>query len=112
MPCNFFVSASVAWLSRFERLICELILARERNWPAPNVWVLIAQMVEHCGTNVEAVGSNPFEVPKFLFSGLFAIALIAITTATIMSSFKYRKIPKISPSMYKPLQIVTQKTLR
>ena len=25
---------------------------------------------------------------------------------------KYRKIPKISPSKYKPLKIVTQKTLR
>ena len=29
-----------------------------------------------------------------------------------MRDFQYRKIPKISPSMYKPLKIVTQKTLR
>ena len=29
------------------------------NWPAPNVWVFIAQMVEHCSANVAAMGSNP-----------------------------------------------------
>ena len=28
----------------------------------------IAQLVEHCSTNAEAMGSNPVEVPKF-FSG-------------------------------------------
>ena len=38
------------------------------NWPPPNVWVLIAQLVEHCSANAEAMGSNPVEVPKF-FSG-------------------------------------------
>ena len=37
------------------------------NWPAPNVWVFIAQMVEHCSANAEAIGSNPVEVPKTLF---------------------------------------------
>ena len=26
------------------------------NWPAPNVWVFIAQLVEHCSANVEAMG--------------------------------------------------------
>ena len=35
------------------------------NWPPPNVWVLIAQVVEHCSANAEAMGSNPVEVPKF-----------------------------------------------
>ena len=35
------------------------------NWPAPNVWVFIAQLVEHCSANAEVVGSNPVEVPKF-----------------------------------------------
>ena len=34
------------------------------NWPPPNVWVLIAQLVEHCSANAEAMGSNPVEVPK------------------------------------------------
>ena len=33
------------------------------NWPAPNVF--IAQLVEHCSANAEAMGSNPVEVPKF-----------------------------------------------
>ena len=31
---------------------------------APNVWVFIAQLVEHCSTNAEAMGSNPFEAVK------------------------------------------------
>ena len=30
----------------------------------------------------------------------------------MIKELTYRKIPKISPSMYKPLKIVTQKTLR
>ena len=37
------------------------------NWPAPNVWIFIAQMVEHCSANAEAMGSNPVEVPKIFF---------------------------------------------
>ena len=43
------------------------------NWPASNVWVFIAQIVEYVSANAEAMGSNPVEVPK-IFSGLFAIA--------------------------------------
>ena len=39
------------------------------NWPASNIWVFIAQLVEHCSANAEAMGSNPVEVLKF-FSGL------------------------------------------
>ena len=39
------------------------------NWPAPNIWVFIAQLVEHCRANAEAMGSNPVEALKF-FSGL------------------------------------------
>ena len=27
------------------------------NWPAPNIWVFIAQMVVHCSANAEAMGS-------------------------------------------------------
>ena len=37
------------------------------NWPTPNAWVFIAQMVEHCSANAEAMGSNPIEVPKNFF---------------------------------------------
>ena len=40
------------------------------NWPAPNIWVFIAQLVEHCSANAEAMGSNPVEALKFFFSGL------------------------------------------
>ena len=42
------------------------------NWPAPNIWVFIAQLVEHCSANAEAMGSNPVEAQKFFFffSGL------------------------------------------
>ena len=39
------------------------------NWPALNMWVFIAQLVEHCSANAEAMGSNPFGALKF-FSGL------------------------------------------
>ena len=57
------------------------------NWPAFNVWLFLAQMVEHGSVlqrlNAEAMDSNPVEVPNF-FSGEFAI-----TTATIISSFKF-----------------------
>ena len=31
-----------------------------KNWPASSVWVFIAQLVEHCSVNVEAMGSNFF----------------------------------------------------
>ena len=37
------------------------------NWPAPNIWVFIAQLVEHCSANAEAMGSNPVEAPNFFF---------------------------------------------
>ena len=43
------------------------------NWPAPNVWVFRAQLVEHCSANTEAMGLNPVEDLKFLFLGQFAI---------------------------------------
>ena len=37
------------------------------NWPVPNQWVFIAQLVEHCSANAEAMGSNPVEGPKTFF---------------------------------------------
>ena len=37
------------------------------NWPAPNVWVFTAQMVEHCSANAEAMGSSPVEFPQNFF---------------------------------------------
>ena len=36
------------------------------NWPAPNnVWVFIAQLVEHCSANAKTMGSNTVEFPTF-----------------------------------------------
>ena len=35
------------------------------NWPAPNVWIFIAQLVEHCSPKTEAMGLNPLEVEIF-----------------------------------------------
>ena len=59
-------------------------------WPAPNVWVFIAQLVEHYSTNTEATDSNPVEALKifFLFLFFFAVAEIAISTAVVTSSFQ------------------------
>ena len=37
------------------------------NWPAPNVWVFIAQLVEHCSAKAEAMRSIPVEAPKTFF---------------------------------------------
>ena len=44
------------------------------NWPAPNVWVFIAPLVEHCSANAEAMALNPVEAPKTFFGLYFAIA--------------------------------------
>ena len=41
-----------------------------------------------CSVNAETMGSNPVKVPKKFWGVLFAIAEIAITTASIISSFK------------------------
>ena len=53
----------------------------------PNIRLFIAQLVEHCSANTEAMGSNPVEALKILFGLKFAIAYIAITTAIITSPF-------------------------
>ena len=34
--------------------------------PAPNIWVFIARLVEHCSANAEAMISNPVEALKTL----------------------------------------------
>ena len=39
------------------------------NWPAPNVKVFIAQLVEHYTTNAETMGSNPNEVLNIFWGG-------------------------------------------
>ena len=45
-------------------------------------------MLWQCSANAEAMDSNPVKVPEKFFGVLFAIAEIAITTASIISSFK------------------------
>ena len=51
-----------------------------KNQPDPNV-------LEYCSANAEGMGLDPVEAPN-LFLGSFAVALTAITTASIKSSFK------------------------
>jgi len=67
-----------------------MILSQDKmdstNWPAPNVWVIISQRVEHYSANAVVMGSNPVEVPKIFLD--FVISQIAITNVTIRSSFK------------------------
>ena len=53
-------------------------------------------MLKHCSANVEAMRSNPVGVTN-LFSGLFAIPSIAITTAMIIiSSFKFFPLKRVA----------------
>ena len=45
---------------------------KKKNWPAPNSYGFIAQLVEHCTGIAEVTGSNPAEA--WIFSGFsFAI---------------------------------------
>ena len=44
------------------------------NWPAPNIWVFIAQLLEHFSANAEAMGSNPVKAPQIFFGLKFVIA--------------------------------------
>ena len=44
---------------------CSWVKMNSTNWSAPNVWVFMAQLVEHWSANAEAMGSNPVEDPKF-----------------------------------------------
>ena len=55
------------------------------NWPAPNVWVFIAQLVEHCSANAEAMGSNPVK-PRKHFSNLIDLFSLYI----LFSHFRLR----------------------
>ena len=66
-------TAEIRILNEDEIMILSQDNMNSTNWPAPNVWVFIAQRLEHCSSNPEVMGSNPVEVPKF-FSDLFAIS--------------------------------------
>ena len=41
------------------------------NWSGPNKWVFIAQLMEHCSTNTEAMGSNPVEAQTFFLPKIY-----------------------------------------
>ena len=56
------------------------------NWPAPNAWVFIAQLVELWNANANAVVQFPLK-PRNIFGHKLHIAQIAITTATVISLF-------------------------
>ena len=43
-------------------------------WSASNIWVFMAQLVEHCSNKAEVMGSNPVEALKIYFGLKFAIA--------------------------------------
>ena len=58
-----FIHVSFTYGSFLSRVPC----MNSINWPAPNVWVFIAQLVEHWSANAEAKGSNPVEAPKTFF---------------------------------------------
>ena len=54
-------------LSTFYVSFLSWVKINSTNRPVPNVWVFIAQMVENCSANTEAMGSNAIELPKFFF---------------------------------------------
>ena len=66
-------TAEIRILNEVEIMILSQDKMNSTNWPAPNVWVFIAQRLEHWSSNAEVMGSNPVEVPNF-FSDLFAIS--------------------------------------
>ena len=60
------------------------------NWPAPNAWVFIAQLVELCNANANANANAVVQFPlkpRNIFGHKLHIAQIAITTATVISLF-------------------------
>ena len=44
----------------------EFPVTNSLNWSAPNIRIFIAQLVEHCNANAEAMGLNPVETLDFL----------------------------------------------
>ena len=59
------------------------------NWQASSVWVFIAQLVEHCSANAEAMGSNPVEAPKNFFQAISQLLKLQFTAVVIYSFHLY-----------------------
>ena len=58
------------------------------NWAASSVWVFIAQLVEHCRANAEAMGSNLVETPNnFFFPATAIVPCSAICISAVHNSF-------------------------
>ena len=53
------------------------------NWPAPNSYGFMAQLVEHCTGIAEVTGSNPAEAWIFFFGLLFRNCLNCVSAAGI-----------------------------
>ena len=61
---------------------------KKKNWPAPNSYGFIAQLVEHCTGIAEVTGSNPAEAWVF-FRLLFRNCLNCVSTAKIFHNVIY-----------------------
>ena len=70
--CDYHISISSVF-SKFKLTVhftchsCQGWKMNSINWSAPNIWVFIAQLVEHGCANAEAMGSNPVEALKKKF---------------------------------------------
>ena len=69
---SYIGSRQIGWVHSFHRLRWT---PQSTNWPAPNVWVFMAQLVELCSAKEEAMGSNPVGVPKFFCVNLQLLKL-------------------------------------
>ena len=53
---------------RYDHRICHSrVKMNSTNWTAPNMRVLVANLIEHCRANAETIGSNPAEEKKFFY---------------------------------------------
>ena len=70
------------------------------NWPAPNEWVFIAQLVEHCSANAEAMGSQ-LRWPNFPFICMSTLHMIFIRGYLVVCyrALYLTNVSYISPSM-------------
>ena len=70
------------------------------NWPASSVWVLIAQLGEHCSANAEATGSNPVKALKIFFWGYFRNCLNCDSLRWSHTHFKKVKVVSLLVSYF------------
>ena len=56
------------------KMITDIFISCVFPRSAPNIWVFIAQLVEHFSANAQSMGSNPVEALKIFCRLQFAIA--------------------------------------